>query len=104
VLRPRVELASGRCVGAGALLRWSHPGPGAVPAGGVHPHRRANLAGQAHHRVGPQRRDAPRSMWAFRPFAFRAQDALAPRAHRRPHRDGLAVRPNRGRITATRRR
>lgn len=31
VFQPRVDLASGQCIGAEALIRWQHPGLGAVP-------------------------------------------------------------------------
>lgn len=33
VFQPRIDLASGACVGAEALLRWNHPTLGAVPPG-----------------------------------------------------------------------
>ncbi len=33
VYQPRIDLATGDCVGAEALLRWCHPGLGAVPPG-----------------------------------------------------------------------
>jgi len=33
VFQPRIDLASGACVGAEALLRWNHPALGAVPPG-----------------------------------------------------------------------
>ena len=34
---PRIDLRSGRCMGAEALLRWRHPELGAISPGGVYP-------------------------------------------------------------------